>query len=792
MRRDDRRAGRDVAAILTTLFLSVGASLLPGATAAIESEAWSDPPFSARPVARWWWPGGAVDEAGIKSELRRMRDAGYGAVELQPLLLGMSQADMAADPRIRSVGDDAFVRHVGIAAREARSLGLAFDITVGSGWPGGVPGNPDAAERQLLMASVDIASDSPMPLALPRPEEPGYVADVQRFLDTMGPFDRELRSVAVLAVEVTKDGTPTQLGRIEDLTDRVKDAKVTWKVPAGRWRLLAFYENRTHHSVLGGAYPGDAYDALTVDHLHPRGAQAMWTQFVAPLLAGSPAGSVRGLFIDSFELIGELPWTLGFRASFQARKGYDLTPYLPILFREGGESKYSEMVDFFGSNGGPRYLAAGGVDARARVREDNNAVREALFLETFIGTFMRLGAEHDVTIRLQAHGGFADYLDAYALADIPESEALFAGGSSDFLKLASSAAHVAGRRISSSESCITQRVWGHELEPREFDLLAGRALSAGINQIVHHGVPYETLRSDEEAWYPFSGGFGRVLAGPLPMTNWIRGPWWDRLPAINTRIARLCYAMQQGDPVTDVAWLRAEGEFPDAPSFEFGLVDPHEGESVATRVLRERGLVHDRISRKQLRGARVEGGSLRVGAARYRALILDPLHVAEPTLVESALAIARAGIPVLSIGSLPTRAPGLANAAARDASVVASVTELQSVVRIVADEEALAKALEAVGLEGPLVSKDGEGIRFSIDHRKTKSEHILLVFNESWDITRQTLKLNVGAGPVLRWDPNRIGPTDVSDKVGSDRSLEIDLEPAQSIILTIPVDPKQS
>ena len=86
MWRDDRRVGRDVAAILTTLFLSVGASLLPGATAAIESEAWSDPPFSARPVARWWWPGGAVDAAGIKSELRRMRDAGYGAVELQPLL----------------------------------------------------------------------------------------------------------------------------------------------------------------------------------------------------------------------------------------------------------------------------------------------------------------------------------------------------------------------------------------------------------------------------------------------------------------------------------------------------------------------------------------------------------------------------------------------------------------------------------------------------------------------------------------------------------------------------------
>ena len=37
---------------------------------------------------------------------------------------------------------------------------------------------------------------------------------------------------------------------------------------------------------------------------------------------------------------------------------------------------------------------------------------------------------------MQAHGGFGDYLDAYAVADIPESESLFAGGDYDFLKLA--------------------------------------------------------------------------------------------------------------------------------------------------------------------------------------------------------------------------------------------------------------------------------------------------------------------------------------------------------------------
>ena len=43
--------------------------------------------------------------------------------------------------------------------------------------------------------------------------------------------------------------------------------------------------------------------------------------------------------------------------------------------------------------------------------------------------------EKNITLRMQAHGGFGDYLDAYAVADIPESESLFAGGDYDFLKL---------------------------------------------------------------------------------------------------------------------------------------------------------------------------------------------------------------------------------------------------------------------------------------------------------------------------------------------------------------------
>lgn len=249
-------------------------ALHSGASHAMDAGAWQKPPASARPVARWWWPGGAVDPAGILRELRRIHAAGFGAVEVQPLLLGMSDADLAADPRIRSVGDAAFARHVALAAGEAAALGLAFDLTVGSGWPGGLPGRPDAAERQLLMASRELPGATRVQATLPPPQPPEYVEDVQRFLDTMGPFDPETRLVAALAVRITSDGPPAVFDRVEEVTSRVDAGRLDWDAPPGRWRLLAFYENRTGHSVLGGAYPGDAHAALAVDHLHERGAES--------------------------------------------------------------------------------------------------------------------------------------------------------------------------------------------------------------------------------------------------------------------------------------------------------------------------------------------------------------------------------------------------------------------------------------------------------------------------------------------------------------------------------------
>ena len=99
--------------------------------------------------------------------------------------------------------------------------------------------------------------------------------------------------------------------------------------------------------------------------------------------------------------------------------------------------------------------------------------------------------DQGIELRLQAHGGYGNYLDAYAIADIPESEGLFAGGSFDFLKLASSAANIANRGIVSSESFIKIDFNYNKLKIEDYERLAGNAFAAGINQIVFHGYSYK-------------------------------------------------------------------------------------------------------------------------------------------------------------------------------------------------------------------------------------------------------------------------------------------------------------
>ena len=754
----------------------------------ISPSEWSEPSPEMRPEGRWWWPGGAVEPERLRAHLKQIHDAGFGSVELQPLLLGIGEEDLAADARLRTVGTPAFRKLVSLAATAAIDVGLAFDFTLSSGWPGGLPTAKPNAERQLLMGTLDITGQQRFEGALPAAPDQSYRRAVEWVLDVLGAPDPDVALIAVLAgrLGAERDGVPT-LEDVRVISGSASEGHLAWDVPEGDWRIFALYENSTLHFVMGGAFPGAEADAVVVDHLATRGADALLEEYAAPVLDAAPPGSVRDVFVDSLELMGELPFTTDFLEAFESEKGYDLTPDLPLVFRNGGESKYGEMMDFLGRTGGPLYRSP--ADERGdRVREDYEAVRAKLFEERFIVHIADWAHRRGLGLRLQAHGGYADYLDVYARSDVPEAEALFGNGSFDFLKLASSAAHVADRRWASSESFITLRFFGTRLSEQEMYLLAGRAYSAGINRLVYHGIPYPYTRVNGKRWFPFSGGFGRILAGPLPMSSEVDLEFLAELPEFNRFLSRLTLAMSRGEPVADVAWLRSDPIYPDTASMQWGKVELHAGESPETRALRARGLVHDRVSRRMLANAIAREGEFTIGARQYRALLLDPLEIADPEVVESIAAIAEAGIPVISLGALPRRARGLADAKGRDARVRAAVKRLAKVI-VRMEPDARLEDVLARRVHNTLVEPAPEThLAISLDRRRNNAGETLLLVNESWSSDEARLRFVRSGGRLSLWNP-RLGSYQIlSESVEAGETITIGLEAAESLVLTLQND----
>ena len=68
---------------------------------AVDLSSFETPPDEARPIARWWWPGGSVSTEQLSLELTALRDAGFGGVEIQPFTFGLDHDELAQDHYVR-------------------------------------------------------------------------------------------------------------------------------------------------------------------------------------------------------------------------------------------------------------------------------------------------------------------------------------------------------------------------------------------------------------------------------------------------------------------------------------------------------------------------------------------------------------------------------------------------------------------------------------------------------------------------------------------------------------------
>ena len=129
--------------------------------------------------------------------------------------------------------------------------------------------------------------------------------------------------------------------------------------------------------------------------------------------------------------------------------------------------------------------------------------------------------------RNEGHGAPTNWLDLYALADIPETE-MFGRECRDVLvsKFASSAAHVTGKRLVSAEGCTWIDEHFHE-RPAEIKHVIDRLFLSGVNHFFFHGLCYSPV----DAVWPGWCFYASVEMNP-------RNPIWREIGTLTAYITR--------------------------------------------------------------------------------------------------------------------------------------------------------------------------------------------------------------------------------------------------------------
>lgn len=440
------------------------------------AQSWPQTTPEMRPGTRWWWLGSAVDSINLKRSIEEYARAGMGSVEITPIY-GVKGNDRN---EIKYLSPE-WMKMLSLVETEAGANGILVDMNQGTGWPFGGPEVTldDAACKAIFL--IDTVERGLTPVKpLPDKEKPmaKLIAESRRHLE--GNKEEVIRAYLSRTLQTVKRAAPGGEGYVLDHFDRNAVASYLSKFDK------AFREN-------GISYP-------------------------------------HNFFNDSYEVFGA-NWTPTLFQEFEKRRGYDLKEKLPELL--------------------------GLVDDGNEVLADYRETLGELLLENFTQQWADWAHRRGTEVRNQAHGSPANLIDVYAAVDVPEIEGF---GLSDFgikglrtdkgfnrkndsdvsmLKYASSAAHITGKPLTSSETFtwLTEhfRTSLSQMKP-DLDLM----LTCGVNHIFFHGTTYSPFSDPWPGWKFYAS----IDMSP---TNTI----WRDAPAMMDYVTRCQSMLQEGRPDND-------------------------------------------------------------------------------------------------------------------------------------------------------------------------------------------------------------------------------------------------
>ena len=372
-----------------------------------------------------------------------------------------------------------------------------------------------------------------------------------------------------------------------------------------------------------------------------------------------PKGLVRGQFHDSFEYYNA-SWTQKFAEVFKSLHRYDIQHYASLLLSK------------------PSDITAGARDTLARIKHDFRKTLEQLHLD-YLRTWVEWSHKHGFIVRNQSHGAPANLLDLYANADIAETEVY---GSTPFpipglrrldneirhdqdvpeslvIRMASSAGHVVGHHLSSSETCTWLREhWKVSLAYVKPEI--DRIFADGINHVFYHGTVY----SPKDVPWPGWLFYASTQFNP-------NNTWWDDFAAVNRYVGRVQSILQRGRPDNDIllywpisdVWENEEGLMKQLSVHDVKWLTNEPVGKLASELMNN-GYSFDYISDAQLRQTRVHSKRLITPGSAYKVVVVPTMRRMPLSTLQRLKQLVDSGATII-FQSLPEDVAGFGNLESR-------------------------------------------------------------------------------------------------------------------------------
>ncbi|WP_443938912.1 glycosyl hydrolase [Pedobacter sp. MW01-1-1] len=626
------------------------------------------PEMGYRPFVRWWWNGNKVEKNELLRELKVLKDAGIGGVEINPISFPSNTNDMGI-PSVDWLSDE-WIDLLKFTLNEANQLGLTCDLLPGTGFPYGAEFlKPQECAEVVVIAVKKMIGPLKTEISL---------FDLFKEADpaTLSPYSG--RKMELLALSIVPDPL-VHMDQVKNIKDQVIDESVKIDIPKGNFAVQALVKINSFMKVIQGAPGGNG---PVLDHYNEKAVSTYLYRISDTIQKrmGSLAPHVRSFFLDSLEIEGA-NWTKDMMLEFKKRRGYDLFPFLPfILFKTG---RMGNTIDLnYQVNMSPEMK-----DMLRRMRYDFEYTKAEIIRERFTTTFVNWCKDNKIKSRAQAYGRGHFPLEGTFDVDIPECETWMKYGigeeisETDFMKypwhlgrgntminkIVSSAAHLKAKKLVSSEEFTnTDMVFNESLELLK--IAGDQSVISGVTHPIFHGFNYSPLHAEFPGWITYGGYFNE------------QNTMWPHFKHYTDYRARQSALLQQADFFADIAILAPFGHMwadvgAQMEPFPYRVTPTYQ--QLIWESIHQNGNACDFISEQVIAEADVKNGSLMYGKRKYHTLFLIEVKSILPETAKRLYDFVKAGVRIFCIEAYPQQSLGWFNHLEKDQEVQQWISKLK-------------------------------------------------------------------------------------------------------------------